>query len=112
MASDRIRNQDKKVSQFGLDYLLSVVGRLGIKQDIVRDTILSLCKIHYYEAQELHAMPEDDEITDEQRDRIGELNEDIEKQNELFSKLKQFVKLEVPEVKAPAEEDEENASGE
>ena len=57
-------------------------------------------------------MPEDEEITDEQRDRIGELNEEIEKQNELFSKLKQFVKLEVPEVKAPAEEDEENASGE
>ena len=43
-------------------------------------------------------MPEGDdaEITDEQRDRAAEQNEEIEKQNELYAKLKQFVALVPP----------------
>lgn len=41
---------------------------------------------------------EDDEsISEEQRDKIIEQNEEIEKSNELFSKLKQYVKLVTPE---------------
>ena len=36
-------------------------------------------------------MPEDEELTDDQRERIMELNEEIEKTNEQFNKLKQYV---------------------
>lgn len=54
--------------------------------------------IHYHEPQEVQPVPaEDDEsVTEEQRDRIIEQNEEIEKSNELFAKLKQFVNLETP----------------
>ena len=49
--------------------------------------------------------PEGEEVTDEQKDKIAEANEEIEKQNELFNKLKQYVKLVVPE---PAAEGDDN----
>ncbi len=51
-------------------------------------------------------MPEDDDqnVTDEQREKIGEQNEEIEKNNDLYAKLKQYVSLVTP---AAAEEGEE-----
>ena len=74
-----------------MNWLLSVVARIGLSQDIVKDVLHAICKIHFYEPQETHAMPEDEELTDDQRERIMELNEEIEKTNEQFNKLKQYV---------------------
>lgn len=54
--------------------------------------------IHYHEPQEVTAVPaEDDEaVTEEQRDKIIEQNEEIEKSNEQMAKLKLYVKLATP----------------
>ena len=54
-------------------------------------------------------MPEDDaEVNDETRDKIAEQNEEIEKQNELHTKLKLYVKL----VPPPAPEENEEPAAE
>ena len=65
VAANHILSSRKKVKQFGLNWLLSVVARLGLSQDIVKDVLHAICKIHYYEPQETHAMPEDEELTDD-----------------------------------------------
>lgn len=49
---------------------------------------------------------EDDEaVTEEQRDKIIESNEEIEKSNELFAKLKLYVKLITPDEDEDAQPD-------
>lgn len=54
-------------------------------------------------------MPEDDaEVNDETRDKLAEQNDEIEKANELHTKLKLYVKL----VPPPAPEENEEAAGE
>lgn len=50
-------------------------------------------------------MPEDDGTNEETREKLLEQNEEIEKSNELFNKLRNFVKLETPVPEA--EEDAE-----
>ena len=49
VAANHILSSRKKVKQFGLNWLLSVVARLGISQDIVKDVLHAICKIHFYE---------------------------------------------------------------
>ena len=63
----------------------------------------AICLIHYHKPQEPVPMPEnEDELTDEQRDKINEQNEEIEKSNELYTKLKQFIKLQTPNEEDPS----------
>ena len=71
----------------------------------MRDVFYALCKVNYYEAQEPVAIPEDgEEVTDEMKERFAEQNEEIEKTNELFAKLKNYVKLVGPPVPAEGED--------
>lgn len=56
--------------------------------------------IHYYTPKELLEGADNENETEEARDKIAEANEEIEKQNELFAKLKQYVKLVTPDPEA------------
>lgn len=60
----------------------------------------------------MHPIPEDEETTEDQRERIQELNEEIEKTNELFAKLKQFVSLEIPSSDSSQAEEEKKDTSE
>ena len=48
-----------------------------------------------------------EEASEEDRDRVEAQNEEIERSNELFEKLKQFVQLEIPQPIPPTEEGQE-----
>ena len=54
--------------------------------------------IHYHEPQEVTAVPaaDDESVTEEQREKSIEQNEEIEKSNEQMAKLKLYVKLATP----------------
>ena len=49
----------------------------------------TICRIHFYQRLEPAAIPED--ASEEERAQLEELNEENEKSNELFEKLKQYV---------------------
>ena len=61
-----------------------------ISKEVKQDVLQAICMIHYHEPQELQPVPaEDDEsVSEEQRDKIIEQNEETEKSNELYGKLK------------------------
>ena len=82
---------------------------MGINEDIIRDVFYALCKIHYYEPQESQPIPDDEDITDEMKEKINEGNEEIERANELNVKMKAFVKLVTPQ---PEEEKAAEDAGE
>jgi len=104
-AADRL-STGQNLSQFGLKFLLkSDHNKAGLNDDIVRYVFYALCKVNYYEAQEAITAPEDgEEMTEEQKERFTEQNEEIERTNELFSKLKNYVKLVAPAAPAAGEE--------
>ena len=106
-AADRLA-LGQNMEQFGMKFLLSTdKAKMGINEDIIRDVFYAICKVHYYEAQEPVQIPEDEEITDEQKEKYTEQNEEIERANELNNKMKAFVKLVTPapeEDKAEGEE--------
>ena len=79
-----------KISQYGTKFLLQTMPGNFISRDIMQDVMQAICMIHYHEPQEVQPVPaEDDEsVAEEQRDKIIEQNEEIEKSNELYAKLK------------------------
>ena len=79
-----------KIAQYGTKFLLQNMPGNFISKEIKQDVLQAICMIHYHEPQEVQPVPaEDDEsVTEEQRDKIIEQNEEIEKSNELYAKLK------------------------
>lgn len=100
----------QNITQFGMQFLLTTdKQKVGINEDIIRDVFYALCKIHYYEPQESQPIPDDEDITDEMKEKINEGNEEIERANELNVKMKAFVKLVTPQ---PEEEKAAEDAGE
>ena len=50
---------------YGLNFLLSVADRLKLDRSIVKEVLHALFKIHYYEQQGLHQIPEDEDLSEE-----------------------------------------------
>lgn len=107
-AADRLSN-GQKLGQFGMQFLLSLDrNKAGLNDDIVRDLFYAICRINYYEPQQPVPLPEDgEEVSEEQKERFNEQNDEIERANELFAKLKNFVKLVSPQKETSLEEGEE-----
>ena len=97
----RMQEADQIIG-YGMKWLNEVAKKVGINEDLVFEVFKALCMIHYHQPKEAVPVPDGD---DDQADKIQEQNEEIEKENELYNKLKQYVKLVVPE---PAAEGEEN----
>lgn len=73
----------------------------------MRDVFYALCRVNYYEVQETIPLPEDgEELTDEQKERFDEQNVEIEKTNELYAKLKGYMKLVTPVTESSIEDPE------
>jgi hypothetical protein len=103
----------QNIAQFGMQFLLSTdKAKMGLNDDIIRDVFYAICKINYYETQEPVLIPEDEELTDEQKERFAEQNEEIERTNELFAKMKNFAKLVNPSTEEVVAEDPEQVVNE
>ena len=65
-AADRLA-AGQNILQFGMQFLLnSDHMKAGLNDEIVRDVFFALCKIHYYEHQEMMQLPDDgEEISEE-----------------------------------------------
>ena len=81
------------LTTYGLKWLFKVSKSAGISAMLVEELIKALCMIHYHVPMETIPDPGDDEDVSA---KIADQNEEIEKQNELMAKLKQYVKLVMP----------------
>ena len=91
----------KNIDGYGLKFFLDQCRKINVAENVIQAIIEAICKINYHQPTELIPMPDDDENEDA-RDKTNEQNDEIEKQNELYNKLKQYVRLVVPE---PTEDD-------
>ena len=86
--------QGTNIQSYGMKFLMEAADKVGLNADIIFEVLQAVCQIHYYQKQEPVAVPE--EASEEERDRLEARNEENEKSNELFEKLKQYVQLEIP----------------
>lgn len=86
------------IDGYGIKFMLDICSKIGIAENVLIAVLEAICAIHYHQPKDLIEMPaeEENEQNDEHREKLAEQNDEIEKSNELFSKLKQFVKLVVP----------------
>ena len=82
------------IQSYGMKFLMEAADKVGLNADIIFEVLQTICQIHYYKKLEPVAVPE--EASEEERAKIEETNEENEKSNELFEKLKQYVQLEIP----------------
>ena len=72
-----------------MKFLMENADKLGLSADIIFEVLQTVCQIHYYQRLEPVAIPE--EADEDERAKLEELNEENEKSNDLFEKLKQYV---------------------
>jgi len=90
MIAARKLSEGTNIDGYGIKFLLETCKLIGIADNVLMAVLEAICAIHYHQPKELIEIPEGEEgeQNDEQRDRMAEQNEEIEKQNELFTKLK------------------------
>ena len=81
--------QGSNIQSYGMKFLMENADKLDLNEDIIFEVLQTICQIHYYQKLEPFAVPE--EASEEERTKLEEMNEENEKTNELFDKLKRYV---------------------
>ena len=66
---------------YGMKFLLTKAQGMGIEKDFLEEIFVAFSKMHYEQPKELNQPPEGEEQTEEAKEVMNQLNEDIEKEN-------------------------------